>query len=111
MILEMLQAMLSRMGYQVTGCQTSLEALDLFNSNPDRFHLVITDLTMPQMTGVQLSQKLQTIKPDIPIILCTGFSDLHDENAARAIGIRRLVTKPVLKVELVAAIQKALSPL
>ncbi len=109
MILEMLQAMLSRMGYQVTGCQDSLEALDLFISNPDHFQLVITDLTMPQMTGVQLSQKLQTIKPDIPIILCTGFSDLLDENAARAIGIRKLVTKPVLKADLLTAIQQALS--
>ncbi|MFH0997248.1 MAG: PAS domain S-box protein [Pseudomonadota bacterium] len=110
MILEMLQTMLSRMGYQVTECQSSLKALDLFNSNPDHFHLVITDLTMPQMTGVQLSQKLQTIKPDIPIILCTGYSDLLDENTARAIGIRKLVTKPVLKADLIAAIQKALSP-
>ncbi|MBI5590897.1 MAG: PAS domain S-box protein [Deltaproteobacteria bacterium] len=110
MILEMLQAMLSRMGYQVTGCQTSLEALDIFNCDPDRFHLVITDLTMPQMTGIQLSQKLQITKPGVPIILCTGFSDLLDENAAKAMGIRELITKPVLKVDLMSAIQKALSP-
>ena len=109
MILEMLQTMLSRMGYQVTGCLTGLEALILFNSDPDYFQLVITDLTMPQMTGIQLSQKLQSIKPDIPIILCTGFSGLLDKNAARAIGIRELVTKPVLKVDLMAAIQRALS--
>ena len=109
MILEMLQAMLSRMGYEVTGCPSSQEALDLFSGNPDRFHLVITDLTMPRMTGTQLSQRLLMTRPDIPVILCTGFSELLDENTARAIGIREFLTKPVLKADLAAAIQKALS--
>ncbi len=66
---------------------SSEDALQAFSNQPDKFDLIITDQTMPKMTGVELSKHLIRIRPDIPIVLCTGYSDLVDENIAKAIGI------------------------
>lgn len=86
---------LTRLGYQVTLCSDGQEALDAFRTHPDQFDLVFTDQTMPHVTGVQLSHKLLTIRPDIPIILTTGHSDAISEDAAKALGIRAYLKKPV----------------
>ena len=64
--------MLSSLGYKLTGVTSSMEALDLFRAAPDRFDLVITDMTLPKMTGIDLSREILQIRPDMPIILCSG---------------------------------------
>ncbi|GAB6146634.1 response regulator [Desulfocicer niacini] len=101
--------MLERMGYQVTGQVNSLEALDLFKSAPDQFDLVITDMSMPHMVGTDLAQKIMDIRPDIPVIICTGFSEHLDEAKALSLGIRGYIKKPLLRIELSSAVQDALA--
>jgi len=95
-IVRMEKQMLERLGYNVTERTSSIEALEAFRAAPDKFNLVITDMTMPNMTGVQLSQKLLEIRPDIPIIICTGFSTKIDDAKAKEFGIRGFVMKPVV---------------
>jgi PAS domain S-box-containing protein len=87
------QGMLASLGYQVTRCSGSLEALDVFQASPHHFDLVITDYTMPDMDGVALARALRQSRPDMPIILCTGFSDIHTAESAQALGIT-VVLKP-----------------
>jgi len=86
---------LERLGYQVETKTSSVEALELFRANPDQFDLVITDMTMPRMTGYHLVEEFLKIRPDIPIILCTGFSEKIDEKKAKAIGVVDYIEKPV----------------
>ena len=99
-IIRMEKQMLERLGYQVTACTSSPDALMAFRASPGKFDLVITDMTMPKMTGVQLSQKFLEIRPDIPIIICTGFSTKVDGEKAKAAGIRGYVMKPVVTSEI-----------
>ena len=96
------------LGYDVTTRTSSIEALELFKNQPDRFDLVITDMTMPNMTGEDLAQELIRIKPNIPIILCTGFSAKIDDQKASAVGIRALVLKPIVKREIATTVRKVL---
>jgi PAS domain S-box-containing protein len=105
---RMLNRMLASLGYDVTCCRSGREALDTFLGGPDRIDLVITDMTMPQMTGIQLTRELLDVRPDLPIILCTGFSALISEESAAAIGIRKLVMKPVVRREMAEAIRGVL---
>jgi len=87
-VARMVKQMLDRLGYQVTGRTSSVEALEVFREAPDQFDIVITDMTMPNMTGVQLAKKLLALKPNIPIIICSGFSETIDEHKAKELGIR-----------------------
>ncbi len=105
---RMNQIQLERKGFQVTALTSSLEALELFRKEPHSFDLVITDQTMPQMTGVQLVQALLEIRADIPTILCTGFSGTINEEQALNMGIRAFVMKPLNNHELVAVIGEVL---
>jgi CheY-like chemotaxis protein len=105
---EMEQLMLERLGYQVTARTGSLEALEAFRAEPHRFDLVITDQTMPNMTGLELCKELLEIRPDIPIILCTGFSDLITPEKAKAMGIGAFLGKPLVRHEIARAIRKLL---
>ena len=107
-IVIMEQQMLERLGYNVTPRSSSVEALEAFKSNPDNFDLIITDMTMPNMTGVQLAQKIKNIKADIPIIICTGFSEQLTTEKCQAIGINGLVMKPVIIKELAGTIRRVL---
>ena len=100
--------MLEHLGYSVETRTSSMEALSLFRARPDRYDLVITDVTMPNMTGDELSMELMRIRADIPIILCTGHSDRISQDRARAIGIRALVMKPILIAEMARAIREVL---
>jgi CheY-like chemotaxis protein len=101
--------LLESLGYDVTTRTSSIEALELFNADPDRFDLVITDMTMPNMTGDQLAQRLLRTRADIPIILCTGFSAKIDAKKAKAIGIREFLPKPVVKSDIARKIKAVLS--
>ena len=94
-LIELGQKALSYLGYDVVTRTCGVEALELFQSTPEKFDLVITDYTMPHMTGMDLARKLLEIRPDIPIILCTGFSENISEEKAKAQGIRGYVMKPV----------------
>jgi PAS domain S-box-containing protein len=107
-IVFMVKQTLERLGYKVAARTSSVDALEAFRAGSDRFDLVITDMTMPNMTGVELATKLLEIRPDIPIILCTGFSDLTDVNKAKAIGIREFLMKPIVKDQIASSIRKVL---
>ena len=100
--------MLKSLGYHVTSKMSGIEALDAFRANPQGFDLVITDTTMPNMTGVDLAVELLRIRPEIPIILCTGYSEIISEEEARNIGIRRFVMKPLSRQDLAKVIREVL---
>jgi two-component system cell cycle sensor histidine kinase/response regulator CckA len=108
-LVEMGRQMLEHLGYQVETCTGSVEALAQFRERPDRFDLVVTDMTMPNLTGDRLAIELLRIRPDIPIVVCTGYSERILEEKARAIGIKALVNKPVTMAQMARAIRKALT--
>ncbi|MGD9245882.1 MAG: response regulator, partial [Desulfobacterales bacterium] len=87
---------------------SSIEALEAFRANPGRFDLVITDFTMPNMTGMELAKELLKLRPNIPIILCTGYSEHINEDKAKASGIRAFLLKPVVLDEIANTIRKVL---
>jgi PAS domain S-box-containing protein len=105
---DMGQAMLERLGYQVTTFTSSEMALAAFQRNPHQFDAVVTDQTMPEMTGAEFSAAALQIRPDIPIILCTGYSNLIDEEQARQLGIRGYLRKPLTRQKLAALLRKTL---
>ncbi len=107
-IVAMEQQMLENLGYRVTARTDSAEALKVFAEHPQNFDLVITDMTMPHMTGDQLAQKMLDIEPNIPVILCTGFNQGITEEKALAMGIQKFVMKPVVKKELASTIRTVL---
>jgi signal transduction histidine kinase/CheY-like chemotaxis protein len=107
-IIDIEQQILERLGYKVTSKTDSQEALEEFAALPDQFDLVITDMTMPKMTGDQLARKLMDIKPNIPVILCTGFNETITEEKALAMGIDKFIMKPIVKDELAKAIRTVL---
>ena len=107
-IVNMARQMLERLGYEVDAKMSSIEALELFRSKPDQFDLVITDLTMPKMTGDKLVKEILNIRPDIPIILCTGFSEKIDEKKATAIGAADYIEKPVNQHDFAFKVRKVL---
>jgi CheY-like chemotaxis protein len=100
--------MLERLGYEVTTRTGSIDALEAFSAQPGEFDLVVTDLTMPKMTGVELAEKLMAIRQDIPIILCSGFSERVTKEKAKATGIREVVMKPIVSSEIAEVIRKLL---
>ena len=102
------QHMLRRLSYEVVPRTSSVEALEAFRAQPDKFDLVITDQTMPNMTGEMLAKELMSIRPDIPIILCTGYSELISKELAKAMGIREYVMKPLVIRKLATTIRKVL---
>jgi len=107
-ITKMVKRMFERLGYKVETATTPQDALERFSLNPDHFDLVITDMTMPQMTGVKLSEKLMEIRPDIPIIICTGHSALVDEERAKDLNLAAYVMKPIDMQETAQTIRKVL---
>jgi len=107
-ILQMEQKMLESLGYKVTANSKSLEALAEFSKDPYAFDLLITDMTMPDITGAELAKKAMALRPDLPVILCTGFSELINEAAAKNQGIRKLAMKPITTLEFATIIRSVL---
>lgn len=107
---QMGKTMLERLGYTVTSCTSSSDALAAFIAAPNQFDLVITDQTMPSMTGIVLARRLLDIRPALPIILCTGFSTQVNEQGAKAIGIREFAIKPLSKTMISQLVKKVLDP-
>ncbi len=104
----MMQRMLSQLGYKVDTETNPLEALKQFEGQPELYNLVITDMTMPQMTGVLLAEKIKSINKSIPVIICTGYSSLINEEKAKALGIQGYVMKPIVKKELAQVVRAVL---
>jgi len=86
--------MLESLGYEVIAMSSSTDAFEEFHTEPDRFDLVITDMNMPNMTGAELTQRILSVRKNVPVILCTGSYELIDEERAKSIGITEYVTKP-----------------
>ncbi|MCI5132092.1 MAG: response regulator [Candidatus Electrothrix sp. EH2] len=107
-LLLMNRRVLETLGYQVTVCTESGQALADVQQHPDTHDLVITDMTMPKMTGDELTRKLLAFRPNLSVIICTGFSELMDEDKAREIGARALLMKPLTKKELACAVRQVL---
>lgn len=107
-IVQMIVQVLKRLGYQVETRTKAADAFALFQSRPNDFDLMITDMTMPQLTGVKLSEKLKQVRPDIPIIICTGHSELIDEEKSKALGIDAYIMKPILTDDIAKTIRQVL---
>jgi signal transduction histidine kinase/ActR/RegA family two-component response regulator len=107
-LIEVGTQMLVRLGYEVKGMSNPLHALETFRKEPQQFHLVISDLTMPRMTGLQLAEEIRKIKPGIPIILCSGFSASLTGEQIKSFGIDDFIMKPIIKSELALAVRKVL---
>jgi PAS domain S-box-containing protein len=100
--------MLEKLGYTVAGVVGSVAALKTFKGNPLEFDLVITDWSMPVMNGDRLAQEIVRIRPELPIILCTGFSEPLDRKRAKDLGIRQFIMKPLAMNILAASVRRAL---
>ncbi|WP_051305509.1 PAS domain-containing hybrid sensor histidine kinase/response regulator [Desulfogranum mediterraneum] len=109
LLVEILERSLGGIGYQVTSFLSSQEALHFFQSNPDTIDLVVTDMTMPVMTGAALAREILALRPEMKIILCTGYSDSLNQAKAESIGISALVDKPVVGWELAKIIRESLA--
>lgn len=107
-ILIMMRQLLERLGYKVTAISSSTEALMIFSAAPGDFDLVITDMTMPKISGVDLAYEMMKIRKDTPVILYSGFNDMSLESKAKALGIREIVMKPVTKASIAEAIRRTL---
>jgi CheY-like chemotaxis protein len=108
-IIQLESRMLERIGYRVTSCSNGAEALAVFSENPNAFDLVLTDMNMPGMAGDRLARELIAIRPDIPIIICTGFSERIGHDEARAIGVKGFLMKPVSVMEVAQKVRKVLN--
>jgi len=107
-VVELGGEVLTGLGYEVVSRTSSRDALELLRMDPSRFDLVITDQTMPELTGVELAKQILSIRADMPIILCTGFSNVVDADVARQAGIRAFVMKPLTKREIAKTIRDVL---
>ena len=108
-LLDVEKHLLETQGYKVTTKSSAIEALDTFRTQPGEFDLVITDMTMPNMTGDELARELMKIRPDVPIILCTGFSEFITEEMARSMGIRCFIMKPFVTHKIARTIRRVLN--
>ncbi len=107
-VIIMEKQMLERLGYRVSSRTSSIEALEAFWAHPDKYDLVITDMAMPKMSGDKLSYELIKLRPDIPILLCTGFSEIMSEEKAISLGIKGFLMKPIVMNDIAKKIRDVL---
>jgi CheY-like chemotaxis protein len=108
MIVKMIEKMLSGLGYKVSPFSSCENALMAFRAQPDNYDLIITDMTMPKITGDKFAEEVLRVSPGMPIILCTGFSPMITKEKARELGIRKLLAKPILQRDLAIAVREVL---
>ena len=108
-IVAMAGRMLENLGYKVVSRTSSLDALELFRAGPNDVDLIITDMTMPGMTGVEFAAEIRKIRSNIPMMICTGFKELKEGDRFAALGIGEVVMKPILKREMAEAIRRVLN--
>jgi CheY-like chemotaxis protein len=99
---------LSSLGYEVVAMTNGREALAVFRAQPNWFDLVFTDYTMPGMTGAELACRIISMRPDIPVVLCTGYSETINEERAREIGVSAFMMKPFTHRDIAEVVSKAL---
>ncbi len=107
-IVKLETKILERLGYKVTSRLHSIEALEAFKAGPDSFDLVVTDMSMPNMTGTQLAEVVFSIRPEIPVIICTGFSERIDKKKSEKLGIKGFLMKPVVRSEMAETVRNVL---
>lgn len=107
-IAEMIRLLFQKLGYFIRTAPGGPEALEIFKNSPDEFDLIITDQVMPGMTGLELTEEIKKIRQDIPVILCTGYSDIADPVKAKEIGVAEFLSKPVMTEDLAASIRRVL---
>jgi CheY-like chemotaxis protein len=107
-LVDLGKRILEGLGYEVRIETSSEDALEVFKKQPEGFDLIITDMTMPHMTGDKLASELKKIRPDIPIVLCTGYSVLISEERAKQMGIREFLMKPLVMRDLAHTVRKVL---
>jgi CheY-like chemotaxis protein len=105
---EIGKRLLVNLGYRVVSATGSLEALEIFRADPSGFDLVISDQTMPHLTGLQLVGQMKQVRPDLPVILCTGFSESIDEMSYKSQGISDFLMKPIARKEMARVVRKVL---
>ncbi|MBU0483835.1 MAG: PAS domain S-box protein [Proteobacteria bacterium] len=103
------ERILEKMGCRVSGFTDSVEALEAFAEDPGRFDLVITDQTMPKLTGIKLAREILVARPELPIFLITGYSDVVDKESAKAVGIKEYIEKPINVNEFAEKVKAALA--
>jgi DNA-binding NtrC family response regulator len=108
MIVEIVKKMLGSLGYRVTVRTSAIEALEAFKNNPDAFDLVVTDMIMPKMSGLDLAEKIQEIRQGFPIVLCTGFSIKMQEDTVAKQSVCDIIYKPILRREIATVIRDVL---
>ena len=108
-IVSLGQRSLQKLGYQVTGETQSVSALEKFKEDPEQFDVVVTDQTMPNLTGLSLAQELWKIRPDLPVIISTGFSEQITSDSVADLGFQTLLNKPYAGSELAKAIKQSLA--
>jgi CheY-like chemotaxis protein len=107
-VMETFKQMLTYLGYSVFSTTSGVEALDVFHKAPDQFDLLITDQTMPKMTGIQLTSEVKRIRPSLPVILCSGFGDVFHSEETRRVGVQDLIVKPLTASEIAQKVRQVL---
>ena len=107
-LVDITKQMLQSLGYHVVTRTSSIEALEAFRTQPDQFDLLITDNSMPNMTGVELVRNIKQIRPDMPVIICTGFSETVLEEKVKTLGIAGFIMKPIIRENIARVIRRAL---
>ena len=108
MIVDVSREMLERLGYKVFTETDPVKAIEMFKEGPDKFDLVITDKTMPHMTGFDVVRAIKNIRADVPVLICSGYQEIGDMEKLTALGISQLITKPIRISSLSKAIRDAL---
>jgi DNA-binding NtrC family response regulator len=109
-LVDIVPQMLKRLGYETVATTSPIEALEIFQSRPQDFDLIIADITMPKMTGEKLAQEILKIRPDIPIILSTGYNTILKKKNAKLSKIADFLMKPFTMMQLATSVQKVLNP-
>jgi CheY-like chemotaxis protein len=107
-LIDLGRDLLGQLGYTVETRASAIDAIQAFRANPQKYDLVVSDMTMPRMTGEEMTRHIKAIRPDIPIILCSGFSDRIRAQATDALGVSAVLMKPVTYADLAHAVRQAL---
>jgi CheY-like chemotaxis protein len=108
-LVELEKEMVERLGYSAVTVGESTAALALFKEDPDKYDLVLTDQTMPDITGIELARELVSLRPDIPVVLITGYHDGVDAESAREAGVKVIIGRPMALAEIGLAIKQLLT--
>jgi DNA-binding NtrC family response regulator len=107
-IVSLCDKLLRQLGYSVYSSTDPIEIKELFEADPHKYDLIVSDMAMPRMTGDRLAKELIGIRPDVPVIICTGFSDKMSPDKAAKLGIKELINKPIMKLDLAKVVRRVL---